>query len=67
MRSVLAFLEQASAAGDSPDLEAELGSTRKQLDAMLNAASDGDQAGIGGRPLFQCSIAALMPAASRTT
>jgi tetratricopeptide (TPR) repeat protein len=48
MRSVLAFLESASAgesasaAGDAPDLETELDSTRKQLDAMLNAASEDD-------------------------
>jgi hypothetical protein len=43
MRSVPAVLESAVAAGDSPELEAKLDTTRKQLDAMLNAASsDGE-------------------------
>ena len=44
MRSVLAELEAATAAGDPADLAAELEATRKQLDAML-ADPGGDDEG----------------------
>jgi len=44
MRSVLAELEAATAAGDPADLAPELEATRKQLDAML-ADPGGDDEG----------------------